>query len=395
MAGTPRQLTILIAARNAAPTIERAIHSCLPDGAGALVLADDRSTDDTVARARDAAGSAIRVVKAPAPGGVAMARQQALEAVETPYAAWLDADDEWIPGRAQRLTALLDAGCDVATESIDLHDGPTGTWLRRLDTAGCLRGPGGPLRLFERNLLPGDTQVAFRVDTYRRAGGYDAALCGPESFDLLLRAVQAGARLGIGYDVGYRMYAYPQSLSRNLTRQRTSLAAALRKHEYEDVRTRYLRAGLSPRLAAWALVSMAQFRNEPEAALHFLDEASPDEADPYEILEPEGPWPFEEGWRRAFHGGTILLMLGGRDADALVWLQRAESLMATAEGANNLGVALARLGRQGEATSAFARAAQRFSGYADAVANRLSANPTRITTHPLRRTASRSEYLAS
>ena len=265
MAGTPRELTILIAARNAAATIERAVRSCLPDATSAIVLADDHSTDETIVRARTAAGGRLRVVSAPAPGGVPLARQRALDAVETPFAAWLDADDEWIPGRAARLAALLGAGYDIATEAIDLHDGMSGAWLRRLDIPAYLRGPGGPLRLFERNFLPGDTQVAFKVDTYRRAGRYDPRIYGPESFDVLLRAVRNGATLGFGHDVGYRMYAYPGSVSRNIARQRAALAMAVCKHQYEDVRRLYLKAGFAPRVASWALVMMALFRQEPAA----------------------------------------------------------------------------------------------------------------------------------
>jgi glycosyltransferase involved in cell wall biosynthesis len=393
VAGTPRQLTILIAARNAAATIERAIRSCLPDAAGAIVLVDDRSTDETIVRARAAAVGRLRVVAAPAPGGLALARQRALDAVETPFAAWLDADDEWIPGRGARLTALLGGGYDIATEAIDLHDGVSGAWLRRLTTPAYLRGRGGPLRLFERNFLPGDTQVAFKVATYRRAGRYDPRIFGPESFDVLLRAVRNGATLGVGDDVGYRMFAYPGSVSRNITRQRAALAMTVRKHQYEDVRRLYLDAGFAPRIASWALVMMALFRQEPAAALRFLDEASPAHADAGEILEADGPWPFPEGWRRTFHRGTILLSLG-KDAEAAESLRQAESLIETAEGANNLGVALARLGDQAAADAAFITAMARFDGYLDPTVNRTSACPDRITTHPLRREPSRREYAA-
>jgi glycosyltransferase involved in cell wall biosynthesis len=395
MAAATGELTVLVAAHNAGATIERALRSILPDRCRAIVLADDHSTDDTVDRARAAVGPSLRVVRSLDPGGVAAARQQALDAVDTPYAAWLDADDEWIPGRAGRLVALLDAGCDVATESIDLHDGPSGNWIGRLDAPSCLRKPGGPLRLFERNLLPGDTQVAFRAQTYRRAGGYDVTLCGPESFDLLLRALRRGATIGFGSDVGYRMYAYPGSLSRNLARQRGSLAAALRKHDYEDVRRLYVAAGLSARLAAWALVLMAQFREEPFEALRYLDEACPEGTDGLEVLEPDGPWPFAEGWRRAFHRGTILLSLGQRDEEAARSLRRAESLGPTPEGANNLGVALARLGRRDDAGRAFAQAVARFDGYADAAVNSRALRPDRITTHPLRRGPARRDYQAA
>jgi glycosyltransferase involved in cell wall biosynthesis len=386
------RLTILIAARNAAATITRAVASCLSETGCPLVLADDGSTDDTVALARNASSGRLRVVRTPAPGGVALARQCALDAVETAYAAWLDADDEWIPGRAARLTGVLDGGCDVAADGIDLHDGPSGRWLRRLEVPGFLQGPGGFARLFERNFLPGDTQVAFRTPVFRDAGGYDPSIRGPESYDLLLRVVRQGGRLGTTAVPGYRMYAYPASLSRDLTRQRQALAAALRKHPYEDVRRLYRDAGHGARIAAWALVMMAQFRADPRAALRYLDEASPADGDPSDVLEPDGAWPFCEGWRRAFHRGTILLALGERTGEASEWLRRAETIQPTAEGANNLGVALARLGQRRQSDACIAAAAARLPGYVDAVLNGAMPSPSRVTTHPLRRRASRSEY---
>ncbi len=387
-----RGFTILIAARNAAATIVRAVQSACSELGCPLVLVNDHCTDDTVARARAAAGDRLRVVSAPDPGGVPLARQTGLDAVETGFAAWLDADDEWIPGRAGRLSAALSAGADVATEAIDLHDGSNGAFLRRLTIPEFVRCEVTPARLFERNHLPGDTQVAFRTALFRAAGGYDPAVYGVESFDLLLRAVAVGARFHCGSEGGYRMYAYPQSVSRNLARQRAALATALRKHDYERVRLLCLAAGESARVAAWVLVSMALFRDEPAAALQFIDVASPAAADPGEILERDGPWPFREGWRRAFQRGTCLLLVGGRDAEAAQELRQAEALEPTAEGANNLGVALARCGQLSEARSCFERSEARFPGYLDARLNREAAMPERITTHPLRRQASRSEY---
>ncbi len=391
----PAGVTILIAARNAAATIERAVSSCLPEAGCAIVLVDDHCTDGTAARARAVGGSRLRVVEAPGPGGVAIARQTGVDTVETELAAWLDADDEWMPGRAARLAGLLDTGHDVAIEAIDLHDGPSGAKLRTLTVPTFLRRPGAAVRLFERNFLPGDTQVAFRTSVFRDAGGYDATLRGPESFDLLLRVVRAGARLVFGDTVGYRMYAYPASLSRNLTRQRGALATALRKHDYADIKRLYRSAGYSDRVADWALVMVAQFRFEPAIALSFLDDACPVGTDPTVVLEPDGPWPQPEGWRRAFHRGTILLQQGGHANAAIEELTRAESIMPTPEGANNLGVALWRTGGRAAAADAFALAAERYPGYHDALVNATASVPSLLTTHPLRREASRREYAAA
>jgi glycosyltransferase involved in cell wall biosynthesis len=387
-------VTILIAARNAAATIERAIASCLGERDAALILIDDGSTDATVQLARAVAASRLRVIAARTPGGVSAARQTGLEAVETDVAAWLDADDEWIPGRLARLTSLLRDGADVATEAIDLHDGPSGAWLRRLTVPDFLQGTRGAVRLFERNFLPGDTQVAFRVSAYRDAGGYDPAVRGPESFDLLLRAIRRGARIAYGTDTGYRMHAYPGSVSRDVERQTAAMATVLRKHTYKDVRERYLACGYDPRVASWGLLSMALFRQDPKSALRFLEEASPKKGDPAIMLEPEGPWPFPEGWRRAFHRGTTLLLAGDRDREAAMELHHAEAIEPTPEGANNLGVALARRGHRKEAAAQFALALDRMPRYHDAAHNAAAKAPSHITTHPLRRAPSRTDYVA-
>src|SRR5262245_45431129 len=125
------RLTIAIAARNAEATIERAVRSCATERCR-ILLVDDHSTDRTVARARGVLGSRLRVLSTPDPGGVPVARQCGLEAIQTDLGAWLDADDEWIPGRAERLVGMLDDGCDVAVDAFDLHDGTTGVWRQRL-----------------------------------------------------------------------------------------------------------------------------------------------------------------------------------------------------------------------------------------------------------------------
>ena len=385
-------LTIILCARDAAATIERAIVSVLSEADCRLLLVDDGCRVATVALARRAAGDRLRVVAVPAPGGIPRARQMGLETCETEYAAWLDADDAWVPGRATRIVAALEEGADVFCEAIDLVDGASGRSLRRLDVPSFVRRERNPARLFERNHLPGDTQVGFRVATLRAAGGYDPEVYGVESFDLLLRAIAGGARFSYGDAVGYRMFAYAGSVSRNLERQRAALAVALKKHDYERVRQLCRAAGQPNRVAAWVLVSMALFRGEPNAALRFLDEASPADADPGEILEWDGPWQVREGWRRAFQRGTCLLLLEGREEEAGEELTRANALEPSAEGANNLGVALARLGKVTRACECWEEAARRYPAYLDARLNLESPSTGRITTHPLRRQASRSEY---
>jgi glycosyltransferase involved in cell wall biosynthesis len=388
------QLTILIAARNAAATIERAVRSCVGEPDCSLILIDDHCADDTVARARAVAGRQLRVLRAPDPGGIPVARQCGLDAIDTEFATWVDADDEWIAGRAVRMLRTLQRGADVAIDAFDLFDGASGRFLRRLAAPEFLCVPGGAVRLFERNWLPGDSPVGFRTSVFRAAGGYDPAVFGPESYDLLLRALARGARFAWSHTVGYRIYAYSGSVSRQIDRQRAAVATALAKHDYDTVRALFLNAGYTRRVAAWALVSMALFRSDGRSALRFIDDASPADADADEILEPGGPWPFCEGWRRAFARGVALLLAGGRDEEAAQSFQRAEFLDPTPEGANNLGVALARLGCGSVARGCWATAAIRMPDYSDARTNASRSETERITTHPLRRIAARRDYAA-
>jgi len=383
--------TIMITARNAAKTIERAVLSCRDEGAK-LLLVDDSCTDDTVERAVGIAGSTLQVIRPPAPGGLPVARQAGLDAVQTEYAAWLDADDEWLPGRIDRLLKALKQGADVVADAIELHDGQTGRFLRRMEVPPFLRHEPVPVRLFERNYLPGDTQVGFRVTVFRKAGGYDPVVFGPESFDVLLRSIARGTRFAYLPDSGYRMFAYPGSVSRDLPGLRRATATVLRKHDYQDVLEQCVAAGYSLRLAHWLLVSMALYRDDPASALCFLDHASPQDSDPKEILEPKGPQPLPEGWRRAFYRGTILLLTGENAEEAEKELRRAENIQPSAEVANNLGVAMARMGKLTMAKKLFKTALHLFPGYWDANQNLESTMPDQITTHPFRSRGWRHEY---
>jgi hypothetical protein len=76
-------------------------------------------------------------------------------------------------------------------------------------------------------------------------------------------------------------------------------------------------------------------------------------------------------------------------------LHHAEAIEPTAEGANNLGIALARLGHRKEANAQFTIAMDRKPRYYDAAQNAAAETPSLVTTHPLRRAPSRTDYAAT
>ena len=388
-----RSATILIAARNAAATIGRAVRSARAQGDYRILLVDDHSSDETARIARREVAD-IDVVRPPHHGMLGFTRQFGLDQVCTPYALWLDADDELLPGRTDRLVrAMAETGVDLAFDELELVDGATGISKGTCPIPSFLDRPPYLLRLFERNHLPGVGQVAFRTES-ARAVGYDGELHGPEDIDFVLRALMSGLCATLVREVGYRMYAYPTSVSRQLNHQRAMYRQALRKHAYSDVRFLLERAGASPRVVVWTLVSLALFREELDTALALVDEAADLIDDPYVVDEPDGPCPMPEGWRVAFYRGT-LHALRGEFAAARDALNLPHDIGAEADTANNLGVALAQCGDPHTAREYFEYALRLRPDYLDARLNLESALPDRITTHPLRRVAARADYTAA
>src|SRR5262245_22291057 len=109
----------------------------------------DRDVEASVASCRpEAPNAAVSIVRPLEGSGTAHARQDALNSAATEYIAWLDAGDMWMPGRADRIVALMDAGHDVVIDAVDIHDRVSGAWQQRLTAPALLHGPGGAIRLF-------------------------------------------------------------------------------------------------------------------------------------------------------------------------------------------------------------------------------------------------------
>jgi hypothetical protein len=367
-----REFSILIPATNASATIERAVLSARGQGPSKILLIDRACRDDTVEVARRAGGELLEVVSLPASATTGRVRQLGLDAVRTEFGLWLNPEDELLPGRAARLISRLEGeGADLAFDEIDLHDGVTGAFLRRIEIPSFLGGRRQIVRLFERNYLPGPGVPAFRTTTARRIG-FDQAMHGSEDFDFLLRAIVEDARIVLVRQVGYRQFAYPDTLSKDFDNQVSMTREALRKHDPAVVQQLFARAGYQERTIAWGMVAFLTLRGDFALALAWVERLPP-------------------GSRREFHRGTLLAALG-RHAEALDPLQQAYDEAGVPELLNNFGVVLAALGRTTEATALFGGALREFPEYRDASANLRSDRPTRLTLLPLRRASIVSEY---
>ncbi|MEV7827786.1 glycosyltransferase family 2 protein [Microbacterium enclense] len=107
-----RAVTVIVPGFDVADYVSEALDSLRaqthPDWAAVLV--DDASTDETARMFADAAAadSRFRVVRHDSQRGLGAARNTGLALVDTPYIAFLDADDRMRPDALARLTATLD-----------------------------------------------------------------------------------------------------------------------------------------------------------------------------------------------------------------------------------------------------------------------------------------------
>jgi len=157
-----------------------------------VIIVDDGSTDDTVARLREY-GSRIRVVWREN-AGPATARNRGVETARGEIIAFQDSDDAWLPQKIERQVALLEkAGnhvpCCICNATLISSDRPAITSFRNARLSPHVEEGlwlNAPQVLMDRFLLFNQT-VAIRRAALDKTGGFDETLRYLEDADLALR----------------------------------------------------------------------------------------------------------------------------------------------------------------------------------------------------------------
>ncbi|TWF52243.1 glycosyltransferase family 2 protein [Neorhizobium alkalisoli] len=214
-------ICVIIAAKNAADTIQAAVKSALFENlVSEVVVVDDGSTDDTAQAARlaDDGTGRLNIISLKVNQGPSAARNQAIAASSAPLIAILDADDFFFPGRfepmlaesdwdmlADNIAFMADPSMAEAPErfearsrSISLIEFVEGNISQR----GKPRGETGFLKpVIRRSFLE---EHGLRYDEKMRLG---------EDYDLYVRALARGARYKVIEHCGYGAVVRGNSLS--------------------------------------------------------------------------------------------------------------------------------------------------------------------------------------
>lgn len=184
-------VSVIIPTFNRADTIQRAIHSVLAQTFQdfEIIVVDDGSSDDMSFLVDRFKNQNIRLIKHEVNSGPSAARNTGINASTGQFIAFLDSDDEWMPGKLTRQIALLNHSqddCGASCTGFTLaYQGmgyscakylPTEEyWTGYLLINGCDLGPGSTLLL--------------RRQIFEETGMFDENLSRYEDWDWLLRYV--------------------------------------------------------------------------------------------------------------------------------------------------------------------------------------------------------------
>ncbi|MDB5105280.1 MAG: glycosyl transferase [Fibrobacteres bacterium] len=182
----PAHVTVIIPTHDRAGLLPRAVESALAQkGADFHVLiADDGSTDGTDAvLSRYASDPRVSVLSLPH-GGVCRARNAAVAASRSPLLAFLDSDDEWLPGKLAAQVRLMEEErlqiCQ--TEEIWIRNG-----VRVNQPAHYVKRGGDLFALSLNHCMITPSSVLMTRALFEEAGGFNPEFPACEDFEMWLR----------------------------------------------------------------------------------------------------------------------------------------------------------------------------------------------------------------
>lgn len=223
-------VSVVMANFNGAAHIGEAVQSVLGQSIRELelLIADDGSTDDSLARAMEAAKGDPRLRLVPhggkAASGPAAARNRALDLAQGRWIAIVDNDDFITPDRLQRLVAAAERdGADIAADDMRVFY-ESGAPAHNHLSGALAREPvwiSAEAYMRANALFASAPSLGYLKPIIRRSRlalvRYDERLRIAEDFDLVMRLLLGGARMRTYPEVGYHYRKHARSISHRLS----------------------------------------------------------------------------------------------------------------------------------------------------------------------------------
>lgn len=181
-------VSVIVAARDAGPTVVDTLESVRRQTVTDLevIVVDDGSTDDTVARVARVTDPRITLVSFPG-AGISTARNRGMARARGAYLSFIDADDLWTPDKLELQLEALRRRADA---------GVAYSWTYEIDPAGRPLGPHPPVRhegdVYAAMLLGffvgSGSNALLRRAVIETVGEFDPGLQGAEDWEYFLRA---------------------------------------------------------------------------------------------------------------------------------------------------------------------------------------------------------------
>ncbi|HEX8854215.1 MAG TPA: DUF6411 family protein [Thermoleophilaceae bacterium] len=261
--GTRPSFTVVIAAYQAAATIGDALDSVFEqtEPAHEVIVVDDGSTDDLAAALAPYLDRIDLIRKRN--GGVASARNRALERATGDFLVILDADDRFLPGRLEALGDLAVERPDLDILTTDAYMTLDGAVVRRYYEDGLRFEASDQLgRLVRGNFVY--PLAAVRRERLLAAGGFDEKLLTASDWEIWLRLALDGSRVGLVDEPLAEYRLSTSSISSDGARMARACMAVIDKHRGDARLTETQRAAMGQARRGYEL---ERDREEARAAL--------------------------------------------------------------------------------------------------------------------------------
>ncbi|MEO8192971.1 MAG: glycosyltransferase [Gemmatimonadales bacterium] len=265
----PPAVSVIMPAYNSEAFIAESVRSVLDQTFDdlELIVVDDGSTDNTVARLAEFGDPRLKLVQHDSNRGVSAAGNTGFRASTGTFVGCIGSDDVWLPTKLAEQMALIER---------DPAIGVVYTWLGLIDAEGRIapnvEAPDlddDPIAALAAGRCRIITSVLVRREEYARHGWLDTKLAAGEDWDLLLRLAVAGLKFrGVRKPLVYCRVRF-DSLSHDPANAEAVRAA------FEKLESLFLqhRGRLTPKVMGGAAFRSAQWSigmEHPRNAIQFI-----------------------------------------------------------------------------------------------------------------------------